>query len=635
MGSFTLRRWALVLATFLNASDALQVVGPDAVNYMNKLMRMATAQEPEMVQPDRSWNEGLPKPGGQTAAGSDDLFKAADEATATARVEGSQESRPEGQAQPEPPAPAGEWQGQQAQPEPPAPAGEWQGQQATEAAAFPQAAAQQQNWTQPANQTQNANQTQPAGQNNSQAANATATNQSSPPVVQNLIGEGQHAITGIEYEMSDQVVWSHNHSVPVPPHRILMPEAKMAFCHIPKVASSDFVQLFNKANVNEADDPTLAFEKSSPRDFGISWDIVNKEHGWKFAFFTRDPLERYLSAFGSKCMPGGDGMVEDDGRSCGGSFVTDKDADREELIKVFEERAFNDKKRGMPGDDQHWWPQVEHLKLCGLGKFNVEHMEEADFVGHLSKRNNAYEGVKDMFTHFGVQSAEKDEMIRLYFPDGERAGHRSKTNVDFYRNPEVVAAVRELYDIDYRMLHLKDFLMQEEEDRKFEDQKKGDHSNGHSEEESNDNANGHSEEESNDNSNEEESEEESNESEEERNDKIDNDNANGQSEKQSNGKVVEKSGNAGKSDAELVDAIEASGKSDAELDAEQATDPSVVEVMDDLTEVDAESAPSPKRENEVAVGDEVMKNEVAVGDEVLNDDKLQIESDKEIHPAKP
>jgi len=233
---------------------------------------------------------------------------------------------------------------------------------------------------------------------------------------------------------------------------LLLPEAKLAFCYMPKVASAQMSSMFGELNGIDEDfnDP---WEASGPKALNISWANVTKANGWKFAFFTRDPLARYLSAFGSKCMVNSDGIVEGNGKDCLGK-ITWHFAPMETLVQTFEERAKNDSIKGRPANNSHWFKQVDCLRACGIDRF---HPKSVDFIGNLD--NDAHSEVTRMFDSMGVTAAypQAKEVVEKYFPS-EGAGHSSKSHNKqdtFYRNQSTVWFVTKLYDEDYSRLNIR------------------------------------------------------------------------------------------------------------------------------------------------------------------------------------
>jgi hypothetical protein len=238
--------------------------------------------------------------------------------------------------------------------------------------------------------------------------------------------------------------------------RILLPKAKLAFCYMPKVASSQMARLFGELNSVQGENWMMTpWEYSSPSRVNVSWDDVTKENGWKFAFLHRDPLARYLSAFGSKCMANANnGVVEGSGKDCLGKILW-TEVPIETMIETFEERAQNDSLKGELANNSHWVPMVKNLRACGMDRF---HPSVVDFRGDVGEDANAQ--VRRMFDVTGVLQAypNASALVDKYFPRLAIGGHWSKPHdklADFYRKVSTVQAVAKLYDEDYQRLELR------------------------------------------------------------------------------------------------------------------------------------------------------------------------------------
>lgn len=236
---------------------------------------------------------------------------------------------------------------------------------------------------------------------------------------------------------------------------ILIPAAKLAFCSIPKVASSDFDALFLFANGQPPDDCTSDCmehaQGSNAESLGIEKSQITKANGWTYAFFVRDPLDRYLSAFGSKCVPKDGGDLGDSGHNCCGDFITKAGASSE-YVELFEEHVRIDHQSGLPILNLHWAPQTEILQRnCGL--FDPS---EADYIGQLSKGDVNLQ-VKEMLQKAGVE--DSGYLADQFFPSRGPidSGHASTVSDDyalFYRNHEIAQDVADLYTEDYGKLPL-------------------------------------------------------------------------------------------------------------------------------------------------------------------------------------
>lgn len=228
---------------------------------------------------------------------------------------------------------------------------------------------------------------------------------------------------------------------------LVLPDQKLATCAVAKVASTDFCNMFNILNGL----PTSSRRESCSNRVGIADASMTKEQGWTFATVTRDPLERYLSAWGSKCLPSEAGHIEGGGTECGGEVLQDT-SDEEAVIEAFERRAQLDSVTGLPLVNNHFRKQSDILSDCGWDKFSPD---AADFVasltGHSLRRTllNALMAANVSNSH---------SVVDEFFPRASITGHRSITHDMFkryYRKNETVQAVYGLYKDDYELLGLE------------------------------------------------------------------------------------------------------------------------------------------------------------------------------------
>jgi len=227
-------------------------------------------------------------------------------------------------------------------------------------------------------------------------------------------------------------------------HRLVMPEKKLAFCYFAKVACKQMTALFNDVNGRGH-----GFQESTYLSMDVNWTEVSRENGWKFAFFTRDPLERYLSAYGSKCMITAQGVLEEGGSNCFGDVLRQVEP-LDKMIGAFQERAAFDSERGLANWNEHWRSQLHILKECGLDKFDPAKIE---FQGNL--QHDANFQVKAMLDMVGV--ANSSHYADKYFPTSAVAGHMSQSHsrvADFYSKPETVRTVMKLFEEDYDVFKL-------------------------------------------------------------------------------------------------------------------------------------------------------------------------------------
>lgn len=237
---------------------------------------------------------------------------------------------------------------------------------------------------------------------------------------------------------------------------LVMPQSKFAFCYFPKVGSAQFTRLFDVVNgVDQAGgwrgEGMGHSNRSFPSTMRVSWKNVTHEEGWKFAFFTRDPLSRYLSAFGSKCMVNEFGAVEGQppGVDCMGKVLWNP-VPLEVAVATFEERVFNDSRKQWLAPNPHWWSMTKLLERCDNVKFDPSTIDfKGDFDGDVHAE------VTKMLDMANVENASG--LAERFFPQSQIRGHSSQTESrlkQFYRNPQVVQAVANLYAMDYVRLGL-------------------------------------------------------------------------------------------------------------------------------------------------------------------------------------
>eukprot|EP00408_Alexandrium_pacificum_P068898 CAMPEP_0171181066 /NCGR_PEP_ID=MMETSP0790-20130122/14073_1 /TAXON_ID=2925 /ORGANISM="Alexandrium catenella, Strain OF101" /LENGTH=408 /DNA_ID=CAMNT_0011646003 /DNA_START=1 /DNA_END=1227 /DNA_ORIENTATION=- len=230
---------------------------------------------------------------------------------------------------------------------------------------------------------------------------------------------------------------------------IIVPRLKLAFCHVPKAACSDFKDLINMLNgLNTSVGFGRGYTASRPKELKYNWDHVTKESGWKFATFTRDPLERYVSVYGSSCVQQPQGYFEHYPECCGD--LLKRNTSVATLVDSFERRAISDAANGLPKEDQHWAPQVQLLFNCGWDRFAPDKL---DFIGSISK-GHVHDQVASMLRM--VNATQTDlEWVKTFFPEGRISGHRNPIKEDhslFYAKPQVLDAVKGLYEADYALI---------------------------------------------------------------------------------------------------------------------------------------------------------------------------------------
>mmetsp|Transcript_135991 Transcript_135991/g.290693 ORF Transcript_135991/g.290693 Transcript_135991/m.290693 type:complete len:335 (+) Transcript_135991:82-1086(+) len=235
---------------------------------------------------------------------------------------------------------------------------------------------------------------------------------------------------------------------------LLWPAQKFAFCFIEKVGCTQFNRLMNHANGRPGRSDGEPWDTSTVEQFSdIDPSTVTRGNGWRMGIFARDPAERLLSAWSSKCIE-----WEDHGINCLG---------RRRMThwkKINQELAFDDmvlnmlpeylaKSRGDAGFNAHYDPQVS---FCG-----AKSLADYDFVGRLSHNvTETHEQVVRMFRDVAqVPSSNSSfwSFLTSTFPLDHVAGHSSDATdsmAEFYSDPEVFNTTLQLYAADYEAFGL-------------------------------------------------------------------------------------------------------------------------------------------------------------------------------------
>ncbi|KAJ8605653.1 hypothetical protein CTAYLR_000160 [Chrysophaeum taylorii] len=133
---------------------------------------------------------------------------------------------------------------------------------------------------------------------------------------------------------------------------IVVPEHRLLFCYIEKNACTAFNTLFLRVRHQS---PRRIWFHNSYREHGLAADDVEdlvRNESWHKAVFFREPLERFVSAFKSKCEPGHD---HDGPMRCLRAFARRNVSFVDAVSSIIE----ND---GALKPDPHFLPQVN---FCG------------------------------------------------------------------------------------------------------------------------------------------------------------------------------------------------------------------------------------------------------------------------------
>eukprot|EP00927_Polykrikos_kofoidii_P054247 TRINITY_DN4869_c0_g1_i2.p1 TRINITY_DN4869_c0_g1~~TRINITY_DN4869_c0_g1_i2.p1 ORF type:complete len:418 (-),score=67.25 TRINITY_DN4869_c0_g1_i2:69-1322(-) len=225
---------------------------------------------------------------------------------------------------------------------------------------------------------------------------------------------------------------------------VMIPELKLLFCTIPKNGCTQWHKFFSALS-----EPTPYQELAWSNESEVN-DVFS-DPTWTKAVFLRDPLERLVSGFQSKCeVP-----LEGDGRNCMNFPETSS-----EWQPSFDEFA----KELNHCHNPHFDPQTS---FCLLDT----RLEQFSFVGKVSKNFSA---VSDQVNAMLDQSIERSgaqpsderrqELAQLsaacFPPEGLTKGnmdhiHMDTVVTDFYKNETTLLSSLEHYAIDYERLNLE------------------------------------------------------------------------------------------------------------------------------------------------------------------------------------
>lgn len=224
-----------------------------------------------------------------------------------------------------------------------------------------------------------------------------------------------------------------NHSLL--PHFIVVPENKLLFCYIEKVGSDSFNDLFrfvrsryDPSQLEDAEDPSKWF-KNCPAKHGLSKDDLEHilvDPAWHKAVFYREPLERFASAYASKCG----GAHKDGPKHCRLQFGKRK-VSFKRAIKFIEESGGSEE-----GFDVHFLRQQD---FCGglsntLKYYNTverldrstSHEQVAKLLKQVSIDPDKVPHFEDLFPspkskkwHTESHNTGSSEDLAHYFPPGE------------------------------------------------------------------------------------------------------------------------------------------------------------------------------------------------------------------------
>ena len=269
---------------------------------------------------------------------------------------------------------------------------------------------------------------------------------------------------------------------------MIIPEYKLLFCYVEKVGCSMFNQLFRMLRMYHPEQTSnerewLAashFGRANPKHFNMTHrdlqDLVNNEE-WTKAIFYRDPADRFLSGFKSKCG----GSDADGKRSCGhafGTFLDDKGKKQPLLdggVPSFHqsiEMTHNNTKHVFK--NMHFKPAA---KFCGgldrsIDRYNfVQKLDKTTVGGHI----------RTLFDHVGVDRKLTEGLIErvvktggILHPfdkkyvkntwglmmkgnisDSHNTAKHKLSSKDYFQSEELLKKLQNIYQSDYDVFQLE------------------------------------------------------------------------------------------------------------------------------------------------------------------------------------
>jgi len=239
---------------------------------------------------------------------------------------------------------------------------------------------------------------------------------------------------------------------------LVVPKLKFAFCYIEKNACTQFNILMNRLNGFNYSGNAL-FLQSSFSKFKLDREEINKANGWRKAVFLREPSERFLSAWMSKCV-----AWEEKGHNClGGRRVFDTDADSG--VSSFEEMVDRDLPAYVHFRDD-LWGGVYNAHYDSQANFcNGLDLDEFDYVGNLvGNPDVVHDQVQKMLRDVAMVPENEMESagVESVFPRSQVKGHHSayfgfndtsEMLSRFYERPRVREAVSDAFRSDYNLTY--------------------------------------------------------------------------------------------------------------------------------------------------------------------------------------
>jgi len=237
-------------------------------------------------------------------------------------------------------------------------------------------------------------------------------------------------------------------------HFIVVPEHKLLFCYMEKVGCTNFNNLFRF--LRERYDPSQAemgpWQRNNPVERGVAKlklkDLLI-DKSWHKAIFYREPMERFVSAFRSKCE-GADGKEGHD--HCKHMFGNENVSFDEAVSQI---RKFDanhgDDIAAEKALDEHFRQQTDFCGGLAATLRYYDTVEELD-------RDTAHVKVAKLLETIGVKAETVPHFNQLFPPLGdeswERKGHNTNSGDELREyfpedNPNLALALMHHYRRDY------------------------------------------------------------------------------------------------------------------------------------------------------------------------------------------